>query len=483
MVDPDNMKYDMEMKRIIYIIGVVMCTLLTASCDKFLDITPDGQVKRDEMLLTTEGIEDALYGVYAKMRSSDLYGMALSVYGIEILGQNMDCYGSNFSNNIGTYNWEYSDVRTWAEGVWTSMYNNISNVNSVLDAELVDGATEFPYTIYKGEALALRAFMHFDLVRMFAPQYTLDTTAKGIPYQTSFSLHTPDFESMTENYSHILADLLEAERLLADEDKHLDEGSFMLDRQIHLNYYAVQAELARVYLTMGNKEKALEYAQKVIDNSPYVLKEKTEVLNDVAGVLSQKECLFGVYYSGFYSDVSRLLQQQQSYYSLDPRDDFMEQYNTEADGLDYRQTAYFTAVETGGETHYRLSKLTDIYELNNMADRRPTDLILGINLIRLPEMYYIAAECLLDVDNKKAAGYYDAVRQHRGLEPLAANRQLTLDLITLERFKEYFGEGMTYFNNKRLNLPMKSADGKVDYKASNDIYVVPIPDAEYANRY
>lgn len=454
-----------------------------SSCNKFLDITPDGQVKRDEMLLTTEGIEDALYGVYAQMRQSELYGMALSVYGIEILAQNMDCYGSNFANNIGTYNWEYSDVRNWSDALWTAMYKNISAANSVIQSPLIETANEFPYNIYKGEALALRAFMHFDLVRLFAPQYTLDTKAQGIPYQTTFSLHTPDFESMTDNYNHILADLLEAEQLLADEDRHVDEITFMQDRKIHLNLYAVQATLARVYLTMGNKEKAKEYAEKVIDNGPCTLKEKTEVLNDVAGILSKKECLFGIYYSNFYSDVSRLLQQQQSYYSLDPRDDFLESYNTEADGLDYRQSAYFTAVETGGELHYRLSKLTDIYELNNMSANRPTDLILGINLIRLPEMYYIMAECLLDSDNARAASYYNTVRQHRGLEPLSSGRTLTLDLITLERFKEYFGEGMTFFNNKRLNLPMTSADGKTNYKASNSIYVVPIPDAEYANRY
>lgn len=475
----------MKMKNNNIHILLIGCLILAglSSCDNYLDITPEGQVKRDEMLSTPEGIEDALYGVYAQMRSSDLYGMALSIYGVEVLGQNMDCYGAEFTENLGSYNWEYSDVRTWSEGVWTAMYSNISNANSILQSDLVANASTFPYTIYKGEALALRAFMHFDLLRLFTPQYTLDTSAKGIPYQTTFSLHTPDFESMTENYEHILADLLEAETLLADEDRYTGETPFMQDRQIHLNIHAVRAALARVYLTMGNKQKAMEYASKVITSSPYILKEKTEVINDVAGVLSRKECLFGVYYANFYSDVSSLLQRQQSYYSLDPRDDFMDAYNTEADGLDYRQAAYFTTVEMGGEMRYRLSKFTDIYELNSISASRPADLILGINIIRIPEMYYIMAECLLDTDNSKAATYYNAVRQHRGLEPLASDRTLTINLINLERQKEYFGEGYTYFNNKRLNLPMLSADGKTTYNPSNDIYVVPIPDSEYANRY
>lgn len=474
------------MKRTKHIAFILAASLLSVSCSNFLDITPDGQVKREEMFQTHEGIEDALYGVYAQMRQSSLYGMALSIYGIEVLGQNMDCYGSDFTENLGAYNWEYSEVREWVEYIWTEMYSNISNVNSILDAGIVAEADEFPYTIYKGEALALRAFMHFDLLRLFAPQYTLDKSAEGIPYQTEFSLVTPDFESMTDNYGHILADLLQAETLLSGEDSLKTEEasfSFMKDRQMHLNLHAVRAELARVYLSMGDTGKAAQYAAKVISESPYMLKEKTEVLNDLAGVFSRKECIFGIYYPNFYSDVNPLLQLQQSYYSLDPRDDFMTIYNTEADGLDYRQSAYFTAVETGGELHYRLSKLTDVYELNNIAGSRPTDLILGINLIRIPEMYYIMAECLLDTDPAQAAYYYNAVRQHRGLDPLEENRTLTMDLINLDRFKEYFGEGQTYLNSKRLNLPILSADGKTEYPASNDIYVLPVPDAEYANRY
>lgn len=466
------------------LLGILTVAMTATSCDAYLDITPDGQVKRDGMLKTNEGIEDALYGAYAQLRQSGLYGMALSIYGIDVLSQEMDCRGSDFTENLGAYNWEYSDVRDWSEGIWTEMYANISNVNSVINSPLVQNATEFPYTIYKGEALALRAFMHFDLLRLFAPQYTLDKSAGGIPYQTEFSLHTPDFESMADNFSHIISDLKEAETLLRDEELHsADETAFMLDRRIHLNLHAVRAELARVYLTLGDKAAAAGYAKPVIEESPFTLKSKTEVLNDLAGILSAKECIFGVYYANFYRDVNPLLQQQQSYYSLDPRDDFMDIYNTEADGLDYRQSAYFTAVETGGEIHYRLSKFTDIYELNNIAANRPEELTLGINLIRMPEMYYIMAECLLDTDNAAATAYYNAVREHRGLEPLAADRSLTIDLINLERSKEYFGEGQMFFNCKRQNLPVLSADGSTEYKPSNDIFVIPIPDAEYANRY
>jgi hypothetical protein len=100
-------------------------------------------------------------------------------------------------------------------------------------------------------------------------------------------------------------------------------------------------------------------------------------------------------------------------------------------------------------------------------------------------MYYICAEGLLDSDYDAALGYFDAVLESRGLEPLSkrtTGNTLTMDAINLDRYKEFIGEGQTFFNMKRQNLPMKMVDGKTK-QPSNDIYVVPVPDIEYENRY
>lgn len=476
----------MAMKKIINILFVAVAMTVVTSCDDFLDITPDGQVKRDEMLSTAEGIEEALYGAYSQLRSTTLYGQELSYSYIEVMAQTMDCYGNEAVTALGTYDYKYSTVESMFEAVWTEMYKNISNVNSILNSSLIEGASSYPFTIYKGEALALRAFMHFDLMRLYAEQITLNPEADGIPYATEFSLNTPDFESLAKNYEHVIADLTEAERLLADEDDYKNTSLFMNDRQIHLNLHAVRALLARVYLTMGDKEQAYVYAKKVIDESGFELNAKTDIVGDLAGVLSRKETLFGVYFSGFYTNVSAKLQQTSSYYSLDPRDDIMDIYNESADGLDFRVNAYFSSVELGGSERVRLSKLTDIYELQGITSSRPSDLILGINMIRLPEMYYICAEALLDTDYETARDYFDAVLESRGLQPLK-NRtdgtQLTQELINLDRYKEFIGEGQTFFNMKRQNLSIKSADGTTTFQPSNDIYVVPVPDVEHEHRY
>jgi len=471
------------MKKMKFIITTLFATLLlSVSCDDFLDITPDGQVKRDPLLSTPEGIEDAMYGVYSQLRSPSLYGEELYFSALEILSQTMWCYGSTGVTAMSEYKWDHSSVQGVMEAVWTAMYKNISNVNSVLDAPLVAGAIEYPYTIYRGEALGLRAFMHFDLVRLFAEQYTVNPEADGIPYATEFSLNTPDFEPLAKNYEHIIADLTEAESLLADEAMYENESNFMLDRQIHFNLYAVQATLARVYLTMGNNDMAAEYALKVIAAGKQTLKEKTEVVNDLAGVLSVKETIFGLYYPGFYTNVNGKLQQVTSYYSLDLRSDFMELYEKDAAGLDFRTMAYFSESGIGDNVKYRLCKFTDIYEMNNMVSSRPAHLIQGVNLIRLPEMYYIAAEALLASDYDKALQLYNDVRVHRGLDPLEVEKTLTVELLNEERYKEMIGEGQTYFNFKRQNLTIESHDGTRIYKPVDGIYSIPVPDIEIENR-
>ena len=261
------------MKKTIYILTFMSALLFTTtSCEGFLNITPDGQAKRDELLSTQQGIEDAMYGVYSQLRTQSLYGQELHFSTLEILSHTLWCNGSDDIKAMGKYDWTHSSVKDVFESVWTAMYKNISNVNSVLNAKLVKDATVYPYTVYRGEALGLRAFMHFDLVRLFAQQYTQNPKADGIPYATEFSLNTPEFESLEKNYEHILADLHEAELLLADEDKHENEGNYMLDRQIHFNLRAVQATLARVYLTMGDLDNAAYYALAVINDGKYTLK-------------------------------------------------------------------------------------------------------------------------------------------------------------------------------------------------------------------
>ncbi|MCH5227368.1 MAG: RagB/SusD family nutrient uptake outer membrane protein [Muribaculaceae bacterium] len=454
----------------------ISCTSLV-SCNDFLDVTPDGQEKLDQILSTPEGVESALYGAYAQLRNTNLYGANLSFKVVDILAQHFTVYGGN-NNHIAAlekYDYNYSDVEQDFENIWTKMYGNISNVNAILGSAILNDASSFPYNIYKGEALGLRAFMHFDLLRLFCEQYTLNPNASGIPYATNFGLQTPDFSSVAKCYEYILDDLLTAETLLQDEDKYTDATNFMRDRSIHFNLHAVRATLARVYLTMGQKDKALIYAEKVISESGRKLTGQISLAGDVAGILSANETLFGVYYKEFYSVVSPNLQQHISWSSLEPRRDCLEIFQKE--GQDLRQNAYFK--EDLSYSVPTFIKLTNVYDLNGQTT--PAGIIPGINLIRLPEMYYIAAECLLESNPGKATEYFDELITHRGLtklserpEPQAISQQIIND----DRYKELWGEGQNFYNMKRQDLSISLPDGN----SVKPVYIIPIPDIEFDYR-
>ena len=150
--------------------------------------------------------------------------------------------------------------------------------------------------------------------------------------------------------------------------------------------------------------------------------------------------------------------------------------------MDFRAAAYLTAVGADSRVGYRLSKLTDSYELENKEAERPVDKVLGINMIRLPEMYYIAAECLLEKDYDEALRLFDEVLEHRGLYPLEnwgeGRNQLNMEAINSERYRELIGEGQTFFNMKRQNLTILGVDGETVVQPSKKVYVVPVPDIE-----
>lgn len=60
-------------------------------------------------------------------------------------------------------------------------------------------------------------------------------------------------------------DLNEAETLLEEVEKKGIDDDYFTYRQNRMNYWAVMAVKARFYLWIQNKEKAAEYAKKVID--------------------------------------------------------------------------------------------------------------------------------------------------------------------------------------------------------------------------
>lgn len=462
--------------------------LFSTSCNKFLDIQPEGEFTSNQLLKDATGFESAMYGVYATMANEPLYGRNLSHNMLDVLAQYFVCQSNDFAESLLKYDYKQVDVESELSSTWSKSYNNISNVNNILkNLERFNPANLEYYNLYKGEALGLRAFMHFDLLRMYTENVQLNSSASGIPYAMDFGLKAPDFIPLADVYTKIIADLTEAEQLLRSDEQNItfpkrnSSYNFLKDREIHFNLYAVQATLARVYLTKGDLPNALLYAEKVIKANKYQLLTATEISNgEMKGVLYPKEAIFGLYTNTLFARVNGRFYLATNMFSYNPRSDIKTYYDNVQGGHDYRLDGFFT---TPSRT-LRFTKLVDPYQLSQQEYLRPTDRVKGINLIRLPEMYYIAAEALLATNPDQAREYFDTVIKSRGLVGLKdrmPETPLTLDMINEERFKELIGEGQTFFNMKRLNKDIKNTLGQI-IPASKAVYVLPIPILEFEYR-
>ena len=331
--------------------------------------------------------------------------------------------------------------------------------------------------------------MHFDLLRLFTENIQQNASASGIPYVTKFSLASTPFSTAQEVYDKVIADLLEAEQLLQkDEDyftfpKVNNENSFLKDREIHFNLYAVQATLARVYFTKGDMPNALAYAEKVIDSQKFDLMDKSDIsAGKMRGVLYPKEAIFGLYSDSFFETTYSRFYLETSFFAYNLKYDTRTVYigNEIVEGHDFRWEGFFKQPGSSGGA-MRFVKLVDSHQINpELEFMRPEELIKGINMIRLPEMYYIAAQALVSTNPDKARDYFDKVIASRGLTPLKDRNDgqaLTVEHITKERYKEFIGEGQTFYNMKRLNLDFINVNSQ-PIQASNAIYVLPIPTEE-----
>ena len=469
----------------IYLTLLSVLTLTASSCDDFLDVRPKGEQVENDQFETAKGFEDAIYGVYGYMTESALYGMDM-VWGVaEILSQDLKCTDT-FGTDLGKYDYKSNAVtRGRFLAMWTKGYQAIGYANNALKNLDKKSPDAFPlYDFYKAELLGIRAMIHFDLLRFFAPT---DPAKQGIPYVKTFNFSVKPFSTVGECYDFIIADLTEAESLLKEKEVMVyprdneNYDRFLNWRETHLNLYAVQALLARVYWYMGDYGKAAEYAEAVIGSGRFPLVDVTEVQNYVAGVLSPKETIFGLYSTKYLSTATDYLYSYETNKSYNPFDDisgtnYLQSWSavysadTESTSQDYRKNQF----RQGNGVAYCL-KMVDYLTIENSNVQARPNLITGISLIHSAEMYLIAADALLESNYSKALKYFNDEISSRGLTPLPDTETLTAERIYNEFHKELFCEGQQWFNMKRLGRDIISNVETRVISAGDNIYVLPLP--------
>ncbi|MCY1525297.1 SusD family protein [compost metagenome] len=85
------------------------------------------------------------------------------------------------------------------------------------------------------------------------------------------------------------------------------------------------------------------------------------------------------------------------------------------------------------------------------GDGKATNTAVNIKVIRLSEVYLIAAEAALSSDPGKAVNYLNAIRKRSPNLAPATTATISLDMILDERSKELYGEGQRFFDMMRSN--------------------------------
>lgn len=434
------------MKKIILIILIPV--LFFASCSKKLDIDPTQSVNEEAVFTSDANIKAALNGAYDVVSSGELTGGDLQLYS-ELLGADGEIsWVGTFNQPDEIFNKSILTTNSFVRDTWSEAYRAINICNNIIANIAVANADD--QDRIKGEALFLRGYMYFELVKLFGKPYSAGNVTSNLGVQLITTptingqvtdVHKVPRSTVEQTYQQVISDLTTAKTLMSG------------DYGVYASKYAAAGILSRVYLQMGNFVKARDEANDVIENSGASLEAE---------------------YSKAFNNTSP------------SGEDILVLPITAQDGVNDFHT-YWSIADYGardGDVEINQQHL-DLYQANDSRLALFFDYGGGyfysgkwllqykyIPLIRLSEMYLTRAEANFRLGTAIGAEPVDdfnTVHERAGLTGLGG---VTLEDILFERHLELAHEGQRIHDIKRLQQPV---DG-FEYDA--DELVLPIPQRE-----
>ena len=440
---------------------MIFAVLSLTSCAGWLTVDSTDRIMEDKLYEDREGFYTALNGVYIDLVKASLYSGVFGPSVPDILAQYYDTsVDAHMNGSLAQYQAEAK--RLAVNDTWTRTYFLILNLNKTIeqaDARKGSVLNDTDYNLIKGEALALRALLHFELFRYFAPSYISAPAAQAIPYATSSDPQVYPVLKSSEVASRLADDLEEAMELLEESDPVITDGKRETDnggrnlynfRNLRMNYFAVKALAARINMYLGNKSKALGFAEDVIRDAAkfFPFSTRDEVTGQAAvgsaaasaqdRVLSS-DILFSVYnvkrgediHEKLFSntlEVKQLLAMTDNgYKNLYPEEGDLRTYQWQRKkdvlGNDILCMVKYEAMEVDGKNYPYM-----------------------IPVLRMAEMYLIAAECYAGVDDTKAYGMLNTLRNARQTSSVSTSLAMHIED---EYKREFLGEGQLFWYYKR----------------------------------
>ncbi len=527
------------MRTIRIIIPALIATSLTTSCINDADLTAymsEGQRQEIASSDPEKVFSAAVAGMYNDMQQyvnvdlqDNYFGQKSFDYLTSLMGNDMIMTG-RFGMSLYHYLLDYWQQNyDPTENRWREYYRVIANANHIL--ELIDPADEDPtMRRYRAIALGFRGYAYLQLTYLYQHSYYTgadDTPwGHGAQYDFSQALCVPVITEHTEGdqprstvakvYEQLLTDLTTAFDLF--EELGMTHTSTPTD----MDGCVVAMHLARANMVIHQWDDALRYAQVIIDNFQ-ILQGESQILQGFSDI-TLPDVVFGADITADNSTV------YQSWFSQ------MDAYGEGYAGIGVWRAAFKPLVDRIADNDIRLQWFccdrttgTDVPDGNggtiHMTMLRDTETpaqveyqsvkfigagresILSGNggagwelgdyiYLRSEEAYLMKAEILAHQNSGEAVSVLNSFMQTRqpDYNYTFTDKASLIEEINFQKRVEFWGEGIEYLDNRRLNIPVDRTDdtwgadnnnhfsaGKLRAEQEDRVFLYQLPVSEIEN--
>ena len=430
------------------------------------------------------------------------------------------------ARNVG-YNWfnayqAYADFDKTGDAssiIWYNMYKQINSANAVLQS--IPAETDnAELLMYRAQALGYRAFDYWVLAQNFGRTYYGNQSKPCVPVitdenQTQAAAEGCARNTVQEVYDQIVADLTAAIENCEASGMSVDKLLDVKPRRM-LNLDALYGLRARVYLTMHEYAKAAEDARKAIEVSsctPLTIAEVSKpgfngfdhawmwgvAIAETDRVVTSGIVNFPSHMCSFaygYVTVGAWRTLAKDVFAVIPASDVRKGWwldeNYTSPNVTDAQLEYLHSFGAGSikDTKAGLLPFTNVKFDSYQSVLGTSTNASDIPLMRIEEMYYILAEGLAMSGNTGEAlnvlTNFEKTYRNPSFSTSAATADEIQNVIWNKRRIEFWGEGLSWFDLKRLNKGIdRTKAGYPDafiYKLEPDndelAWIFPIPESE-----
>lgn len=522
---------------------LVFILLGTVSCTKLLEEDPLSLATGEGYYTTAEGIEDGLKACYPPLRS--YYGHERSFY-LTVIGTdiNTNGFGANKNNpSFGKYDQNLLGTHGFFSAIWDNFYRGINQCNTIVGRAVeANGMTEQSRNRAIAEARFLRAHYYFILVQQWGDvHFTMEET-KGVETEAfRMPIGTIYNEGIVPDLEFAIAHLPNpADVPFGRANKGMAEA-MMARVQLTIGNWGEANKYAKNVINNYNYiledlDKLWDINNQRNDEIIWSVQYGTDPLLNGSG--SQQHNFFVWDYTRNPA-MDRDVENGKPHQRFMPTNYYLEMWDPEVDArfdasfktvwianrtatindhtvnpgdtaikivihpvddevqsnapywyIDYNGedvTNQKDKLQIGGDSRRRWPSFYKKYYDNTRPDKNNNNGSRDAIVIRLAEMYLIAAEAAIELgDNAEAAQFITQLRARALIEGREADMTITADdmdfeFIFEERAKELGGEGHRWYDLKRRGILLQrvkqyNVDGAPNIKEMH--LVRPIPQTQ-----